>query len=125
MLQNKTLIVFFMFFAIGFLPAQEFDKSLYTRAILGEISVVRDKGIDHFKVDARFVRSFLWWTGELWEIETLPNSLRRITGIRWEPVPGLIPPEEGQIVTFFIRWIPEEEGSMLGETIIEYWVATD
>jgi len=69
MLDKKAIAVICLFFILGSLSAQEIDKTLYTRMTLREAFIASyESSGEYFKVDVRFVRSFLWWTGERWEV---------------------------------------------------------
>lgn len=60
------------------------------------------------------MRTFLWWTGERWELEAPDGSL---TGVWMYPASdSLLPPEAGQLITVFFRWVPGQGN------VIDYWI---
>ncbi|MCL2382486.1 MAG: hypothetical protein FWC64_13020 [Treponema sp.] len=114
MLKKRVATVIFLFLVINFLPTQEIDRTLYLRTTLLEIHSTPTSGfVEYYNVDARFVRSFTGWGGERWEFAS-PDG--RLTGVYMQFVSGLLPPEEGQVVTIFFRWVPEQ-----GD-VVDYWV---
>jgi len=118
MLRRKVITVFCLIFAVNYLAAQKIDKTLYQRTTIVEhfSRGYRPDFVEYRNANAVFVRSFTRWSETLWEIETPPNSLRRITGIYMNPSPALRLPEAGQEITIFFRWVPEKG------TVIDYWI---
>jgi len=121
MLGKKVVVIIFLLFVISFLPAQEIDRTLYRRSTLVENFSINflllPDYVEYFQVDVRFVRSFLWWEDAIrWEVA---SPCGRLTGVNMDPILGLLPPEEGEIITIFYRQVPGE-----GD-IIDYWIETN